>query len=69
MSDIDSRDREIIASEQMRDRIVDVLHASAMQRRATSGAGRRKRRALLGIARKVRAIPGLPARIEPGQQS
>ncbi|MDB5733197.1 MAG: hypothetical protein JWQ03_3092 [Variovorax sp.] len=52
-----SREAELTASEQMRDRIADHLHASALSRGPNTGGGR-VYRALLAIERRVRSLPG-----------
>ena len=55
-----TRAPELVASEQMRDRIASQLNAEAM-RRSSNGGGGRVRRAFLGMERQVRALPGMIA--------
>lgn len=52
-----SREAELRASEQMRDRIADELHAEAMRRSPNAGGGR-VHRAFLGFERHVRSMAG-----------
>ncbi|QUT04821.1 hypothetical protein KFK14_17545 [Sphingobium phenoxybenzoativorans] len=52
-----SREAELRASEQMRDRIAAFLLGEALKRRMDSGGGR-VRRALIGVAREIAAMPG-----------
>lgn len=52
-----SREDELRASEQMRDRIAAILLQEALKRRMNSGGGR-VRRALIGISRDIAALPG-----------
>jgi hypothetical protein len=58
----ESRERELIASEQMRDRIADYVSSEIARRNPNSNAGAKVRKALVHIESAIRQMPGRPAR-------
>ncbi len=64
-----TRDAEIRASEQMRDRIADMLERAGMVRDRQGKANQGKGKLLYAMARQVRALLGRPAKKEADDET